>query len=836
MILLQNSFDCCVHVPECLHAEPMIRSSPVRNYKRQKTQLSWRRFIDDDAEYSTIRVHEKPNMKILAAIKNMSSDLLLEDMDEEKMRNTLGELDRLYTSISNGGGKRVAEYQQNDMRDAIQQMERYGGSRRIGRAYTSSNLQRLRSKVLNTLYKTTHVELDIVSCFTTMLWNAFGDDTMGWMKGYCQTPDVVYDDFLENFSIKKEDVKLAVCSLIGAHPRKPVTYGLDEGETDKIDAFRAHPFIRGFYLDLQSAAIKMRSEYPEFMEMMRIYSEMRGKGDMHEGVAFTIMCGDMEHAVMRTVISHLQSNSPLDNFVWKFDGIVIDKAHLPGDKDQFISDMRRLVKEKHGLDVQFKIKQLEDKSYPICLPDSDMLEDSSEYGRWKQEFEVSYFRLDYPSCFCQIAPDGSLWDLNMIQFRHNTSEHPQEFVKQWINDKFKRKYISKDFSPPPLAPVPGSFNTWSGLGVDKINVDVPEDYDIGPYMKHVKLLMGDNEEYADYFHKLIAIKIQKPGFLWRVMPFIRSTPGVGKDIFFTFITKIFGSVNCLRVGRVSEVMDKGSHLLDSKLLICFSETEFQDNCRVHEQLKNIITSEELLVKKKYVNEYTIRSVACFMAFSNNFGAFQIPADDRRFFAVTADGTFANDPRYHVPLIEYLSKPETVKAVARWYKEVDLSSFDPSGDRPMTETFMEMAASSLSVFDIMLRKNFAIWVSNGRASQMYGYQVINDVILQIPSSVIWDDFLQTCMEMKIPNMESKSKAIQFGTRLLSEANARMQRFKTKELESMKNVIVDYKFGRDRKRMKKIDIAGMQKYITEMLGENDMDEGEDDGMADGFVPGR
>lgn len=813
--------------------EPMIRSTTTSPNKRAKTQFLWSRLIYDKSEYGKLNVTERPNLKILSAIKDMNADLLLEDMSEAAMRSCMSELDRLYNSLIGGGGKRMVIYEQHSFKDAAGSVPGYGGCEQFGRAYSNSNLQYIKAKILNTLYKTSHVDVDIVCSYSTMLWNALGDESMEWMKYYAENPDRVYEKFHEEDGISRDKIKTAICAMIGSHPRKPNSYGLDEDrDHDIVRKLGENAFIDGFYRDLCKATIKMKQLYPDFVRVIEAHCVSKRKSDMSSGIAMTLLAGDMEHAVMRTVIEKLCGDKR-ENIVWKFDGVLMDKFHLGDDWEATSAELSSLVLEKHGIKVKFCIKSPSSKSYPIALPPEELVEDANGYGAWKLEFETKFFRLNDPPVFCQFRDDGSIMDLNMIQFRHNTMEQPDEYIKQWLSDKYKRAYERKDFAPPPLETSRGSYNTWPGMAYDDLDVVVPDDFSLDMYKKHVHLLMGSNDEYADYFHKLIAIKLQQPGYQWRVMPFVRSTPGVGKDVFFSFLERLFGKVNCVRVGRLSDILDKSSHLMDSKILVCFSEVEYQDNQRLNEQLKNAITSEDMVVKKKYVNEYSIRSVACFMAFSNNFGAFQIPADDRRFFCVTADGTYANDPDYHVPLIEYLTKPETVKAVGNWYMSMDLSGFDPSGNRPVTETFREMASSSLSIMDFMIRKNMPLWLANAKAQVDPGYKVINDIILQIPVAIFWDDFQQICAEFKFQNSDSRNKMVLLGTRMLGESVARMKRYRTSGLDSMKDVIIDHKSHG--KRFKRVDIMGIQKYITEMLGEDQNDDGDnDDGMANGFHP--
>lgn len=833
---LQCEDDPYVGFSSCMYAEPssaMFRSSPVNDSKRMRREFVWQRFLSNASEFEKLSVPEMPNLKVVSAIKDMSMDLFLEDITEETMRRQISLLDRFYERVSSRHGSSICFYQQKQLEVDVATGEAYSGVRYIGRAYSNGPSQLICSKILNTIYKGTHVELDIVCSYSTMLWNAFGDASMDALREYATSQDVVYDGFQREYGISKKEVKVMVNAVIASMPKLPELYGCEIDNMETVRVFSEHQFVKDLHSDLKIVVAKMKDMYPGYWNLMRHWCASRDKLEGAEGVALCMFAGDMEHSVMRAVIKELYGNKP-ENIVWKYDGVLVDKSKITSEPDVFLGNLSTAVKSKLDIHVRFALKDISFNSYPVCLPMSELAEDGSEYGRWKRDFEKTFFRVVDPPVYCMIRDDGSIMDMNDCQFKHNTMEQPQELIKQWKADPDKRMYKMKDFCPPPLVCHHSKYNTWTGLAYAKMeNVEVPVDYDLEPYMKHVKLLMGNNDDHASYFHKLIAVKIQNPGYMWRVMPFIRSTPGVGKDVFFSFMEKMFGEVNCLRVGRVSEVMDKATHLLESKLLVCFSETEFQDNCKTVEVLKNAITLEKITVQKKYVNQYEIRNLACFMAFSNNFGAFQIPADDRRFFAVTADGQFANDGDYHQPLIKYLNDPKTIKAVGLWYERMDVTAFDSSKERPVTETFKEMASSSMSIMDMMIKSKLDLWIRNANfSSALTGCQLENETILRIPAKLFWDDFVQTCEENKVANCDVRNRMIKFGSRMLGESNARMKRYKTVDVQS--DVIKSY--SSHSRRFYKIDVPGLRKYITEMLSTEHDEEDEDinDGLAHGFNP--
>jgi len=783
-------------------------SSPMNDYKRQKTEFMWRRLQKPSLRFKPLAVKETPDLIVLKMMLDMNRD------DPAVARN----LDRMQTyhdHMMRSGGSRVVRYEQATLGGNVDDIG-YEGDTAVGRAFTSSPLNQLPRRVLNTMFKRTHVEIDLKASYPTMLAKVFEGAELTALKVYANDSKGVFDGF-ESQGVRRELVKQMVMTTICSFPSKPVSFGIDLDEVEACRVFDGHPFVESLRADLGRMSKYMKEHYKEFYGMVSEHCRAKGKSGTEDGTAFSYIAGDVEHSVMRCVIDKVYGDK-IEDMVWLYDGIIVRQSVMDDQqREEFCASLSRHVRDKLGLDVSFGIKDLQSNSLPISISNQEMRE-LTGYAAWKREFERKWFRLTNPPVYCMILPDGTVLDHTDVAFKHNTMEENSDMIKMWKADPGKRAYLCKDFAPFPCVPIKNSYNTWPGFAAEKI-VDVPVDYDLGPYLRHVKLLMGNKDEYADYFNKLMALKIQQPGSLWRVMPFIRSTPGVGKDLWFDFIMRIMGPALTCKVPKVGDVMEKSTHLIESKVLICFNEVEFNDSSRYMDVLKDAITSDRITVKKKYVNDYTLRSCASIMAFSNNFGAFSIPVDDRRFFPVTADGALANNKEYFDVLRPYLDKEETVAAVYQYYKTLDINDFDPSGHRPITDTFKEMSISNISLFDTLLKKGFHLWLERARSlGSQADMRIENEVVLKVPVNMIWDDFQQVAMEAKINKSDSRNAMIHFGSRLMSEAIERIQRFKS--LETWDKAIVSY--TSHGKRYKRFDIVAVQRYITEMLDGQDDDE--------------
>lgn len=735
--------------------------------------------------------------------------------DDDAVRGNLEKLEQYERTMRAVNGERVSEYNQKSFAHHLS----YGGSLKIGRAYSSSPLNWFPRRILNTLYKSSHVELDMVNALPSLLINVFRDTSLEALPTYVNDQTGIFAGFKRDHGISREMVKKAVVAVIGAYPSKPWNYGLEDN-FEAMRVFATHPFFIGLCSDLDKISTSLRYDYAEFYGAIKSKAEKERKEKHVDGMAITMLIQDVEHAVMRGVIDRWGAE------VWLYDGVLLPVSTLDGSShEDFCEQVSGHVKESFGFDLEFKIKSLLENSIPYSISPAEMM-DMSKYAVWKRDFEKSYALFRNPPKMGRFH-GGALQFLDKAQFQHLTCAEPSDMIKDWLNDPEKRQYEMVEFAPPPLYAKAGNFNSWTGFAAESMaaitdQADMLERLE--PYKRHVFLLMGENQQYADYFHKMLAYKIQNPGYNWGVMPFIRSTQGVGKDQWFKFISSMVGMKYCLSVTSVSEVMGKSSGLMENKLFVSFSEACYEDSKRHEEDLKKLITDDRMVVERKYVPSYENRMTACLVAFSNNFGAFRITTEDRRFFPVTASGKYANDPEYHVPFHAYIQDERNQRAVFQWFMEMDLEGFIPMTSRPITETFMEMSEQSLQPFDIFMGKKLEDYVEQASRhpssdirfttkdfSERSSVDIVSRAVtdhkyLDIAARIMWDDFGELMGDLKYANLDSRAKIEKFGSRQASEFASRISKYRSDDLiPCMKNT-----YNKKGRRWI-IDINAVRKYL-------------------------
>lgn len=774
----------------------------------------WERLRHRDEDLGYVGVFEKPDTELMK--------MLIESYtDEPKVVEVSDRLARKRQVVMENDGQQYQEYAQKEIPKPLVP-DAYRGSTKIGRAYTNSLFQRLHAPILNTIYKQTHVGLDIKSSFSTMLLNAFRDLNLPFFVEYVNSPGTIYEEFRE-MGMGRSDVKKLVNGTICSWP-----VGFDD---------RPDILTRRLHEDVEKMAAAMKERYPHFVEMIQRKCEADGKTDHIDGTALFFLASDMEHSVMRAVMKKIfDGKNNLSDVVWKYDGIIVPMAKLARRRDdEVLAELKAEVKEKLDIDVAFKVDNLSTNSFGICInPDDRNRDDGGDaYDRWKACFERTWAVLLNPPVFMFFYRGGTVWsDMNRMGFDHANSTEPKEFIKRWHEDPNKRMYKGRDFVPPPLTSSEGYLNTYRGISAEKLP-EVGEGVGIERYLRHVDILVGnlkgEHPEYSEYLHNLLAYKFQYPGLKWRVMPIILSSQGVGKDLWFDFISNLFGDYNCVKGNGISDFVEKKSGKLEGKLLCCFQEMgtrKVDKECE--EQLKTYITNRHLVTERKHVNEVIVTNVVDFIGFSNKPDAVMVSADDRRFFIVTADSTYMQDTDYMYPLIAFFNDDEKKRAVYDFYMARDVDGFDPSRARPVTEIQKEMIKEQVSHAELFLNTMLDTWLAGVNHQDMRvtynkrDYVMEHGDILRVSAKMVGEAWMQYAEINKFKNFENKKSMEAFFNKMVREMALRSDKFKSENVDKLVNKA---KVGGGNHHYY-LDVQGIRRYLKSILNEGEDEEEEEE----------
>lgn len=766
----------------------------------------WARFKHLDSPFGYVGVRERPNTELMKMLVDMYPD-------DEDVRRFGDRITEKRAHVLRGEGEQYQEYSQKDMKSFAP--DGYSGTTKIGRAYTNSLLPYLPSRLLNTIYKETHMQLDVRSCFSAMLAAAFGDLELEVVGKYANDPQSVYDHFQLTMGVGKRAVKKLVYSIACSWP----CVGEDP-EVGNWGELSRDPFVVSLKRDVAKMAAAVREWYPHFFEMVQAKCAAEGKGDHVDGTALFYLASDMEHSVVREVFNYLfPGRTELPDVVWKYDGFLFPKEVISGQPyDRFVAGIKRHVMERLGIRVDFNLSDLHGDSLGICLAPGERGEEDA-YLRWKARFERHFAHLRNPPVFMMFSRGGKCWvDLKKTEFEHVTLGEDTEMLKRWLADPEKRSYKGRDFVPPPMVIEEGYMNTYQGIAAAQL--PAVENVDIGLYLRHVNILVGnlngEHPDYAKYLHDLIAYKLQHPGRKWRVMVIIISAQGVGKDIWFDFLASIVGKEQCVKDDGIHKFADKNSHQLEGKLLCCLQEMGYKDVKDHEETLKTIITNSTIKIERKFVNTFFVSNVVDIIGFTNQPNAINVTSDDRRYFVVTADSTFMQKKEYIMPLLAFFEDDRNKRAVYDWYMSRELGDFDPSADRPITESHLEMAENSVSHMDRFLSKSLDKWMDQWR-SQADGDFCLQDGRLRIPSAIFIDDWMDYAKAVGMDKADKRASMIQFMSKQVRELNMRTDGFKS---EFVAHIVKQVRSGK-RGRGYELDVRGLRRYFAKIFNE---EEGE------------
>jgi len=282
------------------------------------------------------------------------------------------------------------------------------------------------------------------------------------------------------------------------------------------------------------------------------------------------------------------------------------------------------------------------------MSDISLLLKSKEYQEAKIKYEKMYFKLF--GNYCRYSND-SVKEYNTAQMREYFSNKKikaeiieksfnrsgseiltkktvsKSFFDIWHEDPDMLEYLDIDFQCD-LNKVPKTtFNLFKGF--NHFNDLEIKDVDLNPVFNHIKSLVNYDESHFEYVLNWLAFKIQNPHKLPDTSLIFISEEGVGKDLFYTLLTQVFGEQYCGITDKLDKIVGNFNSLLGGKLLFCINETNPVESQSRIDNITNIITAKTVLIEAKYKNPVKCNNFCVFIFFSNNIFAFPVNSGSRR---------------------------------------------------------------------------------------------------------------------------------------------------------------------------------------------------------------
>ena len=361
-----------------------------------------------------------------------------------------------------------------------------------------------------------------------------------------------------------------------------------------------------------------------------------------------------------------------------FDGFITSKSC---NLNKTLSRLNE-IGEKYG--IEFTNKSFMN----IVIPEN--IDNSTDYEMVKEEFEDNHFYVEYPSEFIVEDNDGSdisirrysKKDFSDVVAPFNVEDKP--FLPLWLKDRKRRKYKGISWCPKITNDKDyyNSFQGFKSVEVDDVDMEL-----VNPFIDHWNLLCNGEEEVVDYVLKYLSHMIQKPEEIPQVALLFQGLQGTGKDIATSQLGFMVGQKLIHKEEKCENIFGTFNSCMENKLVLQVNEISGTDGFKHKESFKDLITAENLNIRRMRTELYdTPNYLRCFL-FSNNLTPIQIPQDDRRYMVIKTGNPQSKG--YYSKLVKHYTNEEVNNHIYTYLKRMDIVGYTPHGNRVETEAYRNM---------------------------------------------------------------------------------------------------------------------------------------------------
>ena len=340
-----------------------------------------------------------------------------------------------------------------------------------------------------------------------------------------------------------------------------------------------------------------------------------------------------------------------------------------------------------------------------------MTHEIKNYETEKTKFELSHFKILSPLLFAEIRESGTLILRNKTEFQNvYENKHFEKIyfdsegkkikkhslIKDWLKDQDMRTYDSIDFLPMQQTPdkVYNTFKNYAGANLPKTkNIDITKT----KIYEHINNLCNNNKDVVDYLIKFLARKLQQPYRLTNTCLIFRSSEGCGKDTFFNwFGNSILGRNYYLNEDKINLIFGRFNSCIENKILVIVNETSGKDTTELMSSIKNAITRNVNTIEIKGLSVYDNTNNIGYICLTNNKNSMRIDAEDRRFCAIECNNSIANNHDYFTALHVEMEDPNITRAFYDYFMCINVSTYDFTANRPITEFHTSMKETSVPI--------------------------------------------------------------------------------------------------------------------------------------------
>ncbi|SON54253.1 hypothetical protein HDIA_0712 [Hartmannibacter diazotrophicus] len=248
-----------------------------------------------------------------------------------------------------------------------------------------------------------------------------------------------------------------------------------------------------------------------------------------------------------------------------------------------------------------------------------------------------------------------------------TEKSTEPVSKAWMRHKKRRDYPNGVVFAPGRD-VAGAYNHWKGFSVIPNNK-----YSCALWLAHLRdvICSGDETNYRyalGWFAHLVQRPEEKPG----VAMILRGKKRIGKDTIADYFANII-THHRVKIANQDQLVGKFNAHQEKCLFLHVEEGFWAGNKNADGVLKNLITSEQVLIEPKGINPFNVDSCLRLFMSSNEEWIVPATADEGRYFVLDVSEARRNDHVYFAALRKEMKNggPEALL----WYlQHYDISDF------------------------------------------------------------------------------------------------------------------------------------------------------------------
>jgi hypothetical protein len=264
-------------------------------------------------------------------------------------------------------------------------------------------------------------------------------------------------------------------------------------------------------------------------------------------------------------------------------------------------------------------------------------------------------------------------------------------AKLWLEWEHRAELPGITYAPgQPSITEAGELNLWPGWGVaDAVKGDV------APWRELLDWLFNGSEPASRlWFERWCAYPIQNPGCkMATAVVFWGPTQGTGKTLCANVLMRLYGK-NAAEV-KDADLTDTRFTWAENKQFVLGDDITGQNNRKLANMFKTMVTQKTLHVDQKYIPKYTVPDLINYFFTSNDPDAFYLDDGDRRFFIHEVLCQAALSVELRVKVLEWIRSDVGASALFHYLLTLPLGDFDPQASALNTIAKSDMTSLTKS---------------------------------------------------------------------------------------------------------------------------------------------